>query len=59
MGVQALRLGERDRRGAELRAARASPPSIQVVRLRKSNTERPEAKRAVRPVGSTWLGPAT
>ena len=32
---------------------------IQVVRLRKSNTESPEAKRAERPVGRTWLGPPT
>ena len=29
-----------------------------VVRFMKSSTERPEEKRAVREVGSTWLGPA-
>ena len=42
-----------------MRRSAASSPDIQVVRLRKSNTDRPEAKRAVRPVGSTWFGPAT
>ena len=40
-------------------ASAAASAVIQVVRLRKSNTERPEANRAVRPVGSTWFGPAT
>ena len=40
-------------------ASAAASAATQVVRLRKSNTDRPEAKRAVRPVGSTWFGPAT
>jgi hypothetical protein len=31
----------------------------QVVRLRKSKTDSPEANRLLRPVGSTWFGPAT
>src|SRR5688572_4299739 len=30
---------------------------ISEVRFMKSSTDRPEAKRAVREVGSTWLGP--
>ena len=30
-----------------------------LVRFMKSSTESPEEKRARRPVGSTWLGPAT
>src|SRR3546814_7483732 len=30
-----------------------------LVRFMKSSTARPEEKRARRPVGSTWLGPAT
>ena len=29
------------------------------VRFMKSSTPRPEAKRALRAVGSTWFGPAT
>ena len=29
-----------------------------VVRFMKSSTERPDENRAVRAVGSTWLGPA-
>ncbi len=41
------------------RASAAASAATQVVRLRKSNTESPEAKRAVPPVGSTWFGPAT
>src|SRR5208283_1799409 len=41
------------------RCKAASSAATQVVRLRKSNTLSPEAKRAVRPVGSTWFGPAT
>ena len=57
MRVQPLGLGQRHRGRADARAARPRPASTQVVRLRKSNTERPEAKRAVRPVGSTWFGP--
>ena len=39
-------------------ASPASEASTQVVRFSMSKTDRPEAKRAVRPVGSTWLGPA-
>ena len=59
MRLQALGLGQRDGGGADGVQARPRVASTQVVRLRKSKTERPEAKRAVRPVGSTWFGPAT
>ncbi len=48
------------RRMRQVRGA-ANPAASQptsVVRLRKSNTLSPDAKRALRAVGSTWLGPA-
>ena len=32
---------------------------MKLVRFMKSSTDRPEANRARRPVGSTWFGPAT
>src|SRR6187551_1573957 len=35
------------------------PIAMKLVRFMKSSTESPLAKRARRPVGSTWLGPAT
>src|SRR5690606_32001449 len=38
--------------------ASASQPMID-VRFRKSGTPSPDEKRALREVGSTWLGPAT
>jgi hypothetical protein len=40
----------------ERHRGRADP---KLVRFMKSSTDRPEAKRARRPVGSTWFGPAT
>src|SRR5690606_13908698 len=41
-------------------AARPAGPSCRkLVRFMKSSTERPDAKRARRPVGRTWFGPAT
>src|SRR5579875_3868820 len=42
-------------------ASAARPAASQrtsALRFRKSRTPRPEAKRALRMVGSTWLGPA-
>src|SRR5690606_4597736 len=36
-----------------------SGTEMKLVRFMKSSTDRPLAKRARRPVGSTWFGPAT
>ena len=59
MRLQPFGLGQRDGGGADRGQRRRQSAATQVVRLRKSKTERPEANRAVRPVGSTWFGPAT
>src|SRR5690606_5457897 len=40
-------------------ASASGPIAMKLVRFMKSSTESPLAKRARRPVGSTWLGPAT
>src|SRR3546814_38686 len=37
----------------------ASSRAMKLVRFMKSSTESPLANRARRPVGRTWLGPAT
>src|SRR5690554_1035391 len=40
-------------------ASEAESIEMKLVLFMKSSTERPLAKRARRPVGRTWLGPAT
>ena len=52
MGREALGLAERDRGGPERRERPGVALRIE-VRLTKSNTPRPEEKRAEREVGST------
>ena len=58
MRVEPFGFGERHRRRPS--AARLSGSHFRSeVRFMKSSTPRPEEKRAVRAVGSTWFEPAT
>ena len=59
MRTQPLGLRQRHRGRPDGAQAPRSSAATQVVRLRKSNTDSPDAKRAERPVGNTWFGPAT
>ena len=58
MRLQPFGLGQGDGVRAERGDGVARPATASVVRFMKSSTDRPEEKRAVREVGSTWLGPA-
>ena len=59
MRVEPFGLGKRHRRGPERGEAVGVELQRSSVRFMKSSTPSPEAKRALRAVGSTWLEPAT